>query len=171
MVCQEHTISLVYRKQLLEITHVKGIQKIKVISEKDIDRKVILWVDPSRKKEFKFIGSLIEILQNEVPELSKLRKVVKDISGHLQDLGWPMKMEFNIKKNVTVTMNIKSIQVLSGSGCPSSLFLVPRYAQLTSNYVFIRESALSNAMSKIDRKFALVENFLSLCPESAGDDQ
>lgn len=125
VVCQEHTISLVYRKQLVEVKTANGTQKVTVVSEKDIDRKVVLWVDPTRKKEFRFIGSLIEILQNEVPEVAKLRKVIKDISSHLQDLGWPMKMEFNIKKNVFVTMNIKSIQVLPESSCPPSLFMIP----------------------------------------------
>lgn len=117
---------MVYRKQLLEIKTHNGVAKAKVISEKDIDRKVVLWVDPARKKEFKFLGSLIAILQNEIPELSKLRKVVKDISGHLRDLGWPMKLEFNVRKNVYVTMNIKSIQVLSEINCPASMFMVPK---------------------------------------------
>lgn len=126
VLCQEHVISMVYRKQLLEINTHGGVAKAKVISEKDIDRKVVLWVDPAKKKQYQFLGSLIAILQNEIPELSKLRKVVKDISGHLKDLGWPMKMEFNVRKNVYVTMNIKSIQVLSEMNCPSSLFMVPK---------------------------------------------
>lgn len=87
---------------------------------------MIIWVDVSRKKDFKFIGSLTKILQNEIPELSKLRRVLKDISGHLSDIGWPLKMEFNIRKFVYVTMNIKSIQVLNDSSCPNTLFELPK---------------------------------------------
>lgn len=126
LMCQEHTIALTYRKQQVEIKNINGLQKYKVISEKDIDRKVVLWVDPSKKKDFRFIGSLVDILQNEVPELSKLRKVVKDIRGHLQDLGWPMKLEFNIKKNVYVTMNVKNIQVLPDASVAPALFTIPK---------------------------------------------
>lgn len=126
MACQEHSISLVYKKQQVEVRSVGGQRKVKVLAEKDIDRKVVIWVDATRKQQFKFIGSLVKILQNEIPELSKLRRVLKDIGGHLADLGWPMKMEFNIRKFVYVTMNIKSIQVLSENNCPNSLFVVPK---------------------------------------------
>lgn len=95
-----------------------------------MDRKVVIWVDATRKNEYKFIGSLIKILQNEVPELSKLRKLLKDISGHLVDLGWPMKMEFNVKKHVYITVNVKPMQILNDFNCPSSLFTVPKYAKV-----------------------------------------
>lgn len=124
ILCREHTINLIYKKQTIEIKSTNGCRSVKVLSEKDIDRKVVIWVDATRKKEFKFIGSLINILQNEISELSKLRTILKDISGHLSDLGWPIKLEFNIKRHVYVTMAIKSQQRLDD--CQASMFSVPR---------------------------------------------
>lgn len=124
--CQEYNISLVYKKQEIEVKLVDGKKIENVLWETDVERKVVVCVDVGRKKEFKFIGSLVQLLQNEIPELARLKKVLKDISGHLAHIGWPMKLEFNFKKHVNVTVHIKSIQVLSEYECPNSLFLVPR---------------------------------------------
>lgn len=97
-----------------------------VTQEKRIERKVVIWVDPKRKHELKFIGSLIEILQTEIPALANLRNLFKDISSHLLLLGWPIKLEFNVKTNIYVTMNIKNSVILPETECPPAHFTIPK---------------------------------------------
>lgn len=102
-----------------------------VTSDKTIERKVILWVDPKRKTLFKFITPLIDILQNEIPKLGMMRRLFDDLRDDLFKLGFPIKLEFNIKRNIWITMKIRSSDVVSSHDCPESLFRISPYSRLT----------------------------------------
>ncbi len=74
-----------------------------------------MWVDPNRKSELKFIGSLIEILHDEMPVFNSLRRMLKDISLVLAETGWPVELEFFIKKNVSLNVKVKKSSALEAS--------------------------------------------------------
>lgn len=80
-----------------------------------MQRKVIIWVDPSKKSELRFIGSLIELLHDEMPVFESLRRMLKDISLALVETGWPVEMEFFVKKNISLSVKVKN------SSSPESL--------------------------------------------------
>ena len=69
-----------------------------------------MWIDPKRKSSFQFIITLIDILQNEIPKLMMFKQLFIDLHTDLFEIGFPIKLEFNVKKNIWVTMNVKSVE-------------------------------------------------------------
>ncbi len=95
------------------------------MKEKTIERKVIMFINPEKRTQYQFIGSLIDILQNEIPKLTLLKKLFEDLHSELYKIGFPVRLEFNVKKNVWIAMNIRGIQTIPLELFTSSVFQIP----------------------------------------------
>jgi len=102
--CQEHSIVMVYNKTLAQ--HSVQQSTPQAITNKSIHRH-FRYFTPVAKDHPKLqcIGSLIELLEMEVPGLVKWREMLGDIEKHWKEDGWPLRVEFDVKKNVWVTLN------------------------------------------------------------------
>ena len=167
--CIERLITFNYRIQEVEkALDNEGTSKNAVVLtgnlqsylERSQERVFKIWVDYTRQAELQCIGSLIEILVDEVPALVTYKSLYSDLSAHLAD-GWPVQVEFSPEKHVTVTVSLKPLKTLSEADCPDSLFEIPH------NYKYQSECTLQQSMRKQGRPIKLITNFLGLTQQEA----
>lgn len=64
-------------------------------------------MDPNIQAELRCIGSLIEILLEELPSFISYKPIYLDIKNYFLSKGWPVQLEVSPQKNVVCTITIK----------------------------------------------------------------
>lgn len=64
-------------------------------------------MDPNIQAELRCIGSLIEILLEELPSFISYKPIYLDIKNYFLSIGWPVQLEVSPQKNVVCTISIK----------------------------------------------------------------
>ncbi len=75
--------------------------------EKIVEKTLTLWVNPNIQAELRCIGSLIEILLEELPSFTSYKPIYQDIKNYFLSKGWPVQLEVSPQKNVVCTITIK----------------------------------------------------------------
>lgn len=142
--CKESVLKVEYAlREDVKEGIVGGVERV---GEKRVTKQFKLWLDPTRQKELKCVGSLIEIFLNEVPMFIPYKTLFNHIKPYF-DSCWPVQLEFTTNKHVNVQITIGELKPNTQKKISDSAFEIPKYYFFTQTLQFSKKYP-----SKIKRK-------------------